>query len=79
MSFWKLYQQYYKRIYHEVLQYFEEMKKNKEQEYKVFIKTHQNTKVECECGGNYTNRNKQKHLKCAKHCAYVLRKQKKLM
>ena len=35
------------------------------------IKQHQNRKNDCPCGGKYTNRNKQSHLKSKKHIKYI--------
>ena len=52
-------------------EYYQRTKEHK-QEYQKSekVKEWKSTKVECPCGGSYTNCHKAAHLKCAKHKAY---------
>ena len=45
--------------------------KEYQEEHKDEIKAKANEKVECECGGRYTKRNKSSHMKSKKHQNYV--------
>jgi len=45
--------------------------KNYRETHQEQIKTHNNFKSNCECGGSFTNVNKTTHLKTQKHCQFI--------
>jgi len=60
----------------------DEIKENRKEYMKEYIKVYRsrnkdvineelNKKIECECGGRYTRRNKSTHMKSKKHTNYV--------
>lgn len=49
------------------------IKQKKKDYYQNFLNKHDNNKVQCECGGNYTYFSKSTHLKSGKHQKHILK------
>ena len=50
--------------------YFDATRSDHETDMKQRMAAHQKTQITCECGGKYSLRNKQKHIKTSQHIIY---------
>ena len=69
-EFWR---EYFKRVNHLLKlanTHYVETKALHDAQLKERMASHQNTEIICECGGNYSLRNKQKHFKTQRHIKY---------
>ena len=69
-EFVRVYLRLFRNLVLEANEFFNTKKINQETEFKQRMDQHQKTEVICNCGGKYSLRNKQKHLKTNKHILY---------
>jgi hypothetical protein len=69
-EFWTAYRLSFRNLYEQAYTYFKETKAKNEAESKIKMEIHLKTEITCECGGKYSMRNKQKHLKTKKHVTF---------
>tara|TARA_B110001469_G_scaffold75143_1_gene71292 strand:+ start:212 stop:772 length:561 start_codon:yes stop_codon:yes gene_type:complete len=68
-------QEYYKEYIKKNKNKYKNYDKNYQELNKDTIKDRKNKKYECECGGKYTNANKNQHLKTIKHKTFISSKE----